>query len=208
MMVKHGPHCPPGVSCSLEVQTWFESFNSTFPFLYFSLLRRVSSSQGISMALKRKRASSPSSSVSGGDFEDSQTSMASAPGRKRRRTSNIPTVDPVTLIELGGSGWSHRRRCLERFPLVCRLLSAMNCTTQSETIKTTRAGCCVSSSSELRRGGEECSSFTFHHLDMLDNLHFCVSGINRITTTLCLSPSTWWRSSRSWRWRSMMTSIS
>ncbi|XP_078804069.1 protein polybromo-1 isoform X3 [Oryzias latipes] len=49
------------------------------------------------MALKRKRALSPSSSVSGGDFEDSQTSVASGPGRKRRRTSNIPTVDPIAV---------------------------------------------------------------------------------------------------------------
>lgn len=56
------------------------------------------------MALKRKRALSPSSSVSGGDFEDSQTSVASGPGRKRRRTSNIPTVDPVIFIPLGGDG--------------------------------------------------------------------------------------------------------
>lgn len=47
------------------------------------------------MALKRRRATSPSSSVSGGDFEDSQTSSLSSTGRKRRRISNIPTVDPV-----------------------------------------------------------------------------------------------------------------
>lgn len=50
------------------------------------------------MALKRRRATSPSSSVSGGDFDDSQTSsLVSSIGRKRRRTSNIPTVDPVIL---------------------------------------------------------------------------------------------------------------
>lgn len=48
------------------------------------------------MALKRRRATSPSSSVSGGDFDDNQTSsLVSSIGRKRRRTSNIPTVDPV-----------------------------------------------------------------------------------------------------------------
>ncbi|XP_034553548.1 protein polybromo-1 isoform X6 [Notolabrus celidotus] len=50
------------------------------------------------MALKRRRATSPSSSVSGGDFEDSQTSsLVSSIGRKRRRTSNIPTVDPIAV---------------------------------------------------------------------------------------------------------------
>lgn len=50
------------------------------------------------MALKRRRATSPSSSVSGGDFDDSQaSSLVPSFGRKRRRTSNIPTVDPVIL---------------------------------------------------------------------------------------------------------------
>uniref|UniRef100_A0A7N6AKL2 Protein polybromo-1 n=1 Tax=Anabas testudineus TaxID=64144 RepID=A0A7N6AKL2_ANATE len=50
------------------------------------------------MALKRRRTTSPSSSVSGGDFDDSQTSpLVSSIGRKRRRTSNIPTVDPIAV---------------------------------------------------------------------------------------------------------------
>ncbi|KAF7670169.1 hypothetical protein LDENG_00068220 [Lucifuga dentata] len=50
------------------------------------------------MALKRRRATSPSSSVSGGDFDDSQpSSLISSIGRKRRRTSNIPTVDPIAV---------------------------------------------------------------------------------------------------------------
>uniref|UniRef100_A0A3B5KLT0 Protein polybromo-1 n=1 Tax=Xiphophorus couchianus TaxID=32473 RepID=A0A3B5KLT0_9TELE len=49
------------------------------------------------MALKRRRATSPSSSVSGGDFDNSQTSLVSSIGRKRRRTSNIPTVDPIAV---------------------------------------------------------------------------------------------------------------
>uniref|UniRef100_A0A3Q3XI85 Protein polybromo-1 n=1 Tax=Mola mola TaxID=94237 RepID=A0A3Q3XI85_MOLML len=50
------------------------------------------------MALKRRRATSPSSSVSGGDFDDNQTSsFMSSIGRKRRRTSNIPTVDPIAV---------------------------------------------------------------------------------------------------------------
>lgn len=63
------------------------------------------------MALKRRRATSPSSSVSGGDFEDSQTSSLSSTGRKRRRISNIPTVDPVMFcflyarqVVVGGGG--------------------------------------------------------------------------------------------------------
>uniref|UniRef100_A0A8C2XC10 Protein polybromo-1 n=1 Tax=Cyclopterus lumpus TaxID=8103 RepID=A0A8C2XC10_CYCLU len=47
---------------------------------------------------KRRRATSPSSSVSGGDFDDSQTSsLVSSIGRKRKRTSNIPTVDPIAV---------------------------------------------------------------------------------------------------------------
>ncbi|XP_030231386.1 protein polybromo-1 isoform X1 [Gadus morhua] len=50
------------------------------------------------MALKKKRTSSPSSSVSGGDFEDSQPSLlVSSAGRKRRRISSIPTVDPIAV---------------------------------------------------------------------------------------------------------------
>lgn len=53
------------------------------------------------MALKRRRATSPSSSVSGGDFDDSLTStLLSSIGRKRRRTSNIPTVDPVIFFQI------------------------------------------------------------------------------------------------------------
>ncbi|XP_015202662.1 protein polybromo-1 isoform X2 [Lepisosteus oculatus] len=49
------------------------------------------------MGSKRRRATSPSSSISGGDFDDAQTSTP-GPGssRKRRRASNIPTVDPVS----------------------------------------------------------------------------------------------------------------
>uniref|UniRef100_A0A8C5FBT8 Polybromo 1, like n=1 Tax=Gadus morhua TaxID=8049 RepID=A0A8C5FBT8_GADMO len=46
------------------------------------------------MSSKRRRATSPSSSVSGGgDLDDASSTPGS--GRKRRRTSNIPTVDPV-----------------------------------------------------------------------------------------------------------------
>lgn len=55
-------------------------------------------SKGIaSMGSKRRRATSPSSSVSGGDFDEGQTSNSTPViGRKRRRASNIPTVDPVS----------------------------------------------------------------------------------------------------------------
>ncbi|TSV54868.1 Protein polybromo-1 [Bagarius yarrelli] len=49
------------------------------------------------MGSKRRRATSPSSSVSGGDFEDSQPGPTSSSGRKRRRTANIPTVDPIAV---------------------------------------------------------------------------------------------------------------
>ncbi|XP_015202665.1 protein polybromo-1 isoform X5 [Lepisosteus oculatus] len=50
------------------------------------------------MGSKRRRATSPSSSISGGDFDDAQTSTP-GPGssRKRRRASNIPTVDPIAV---------------------------------------------------------------------------------------------------------------
>ncbi|KAG7247086.1 hypothetical protein CRUP_018988, partial [Coryphaenoides rupestris] len=45
------------------------------------------------MAFKKRRTTSPSSSVSGGDFEDSQPSLlVSSAGRKRRRISSIPTI--------------------------------------------------------------------------------------------------------------------
>uniref|UniRef100_A0A8C7GT76 Bromo domain-containing protein n=1 Tax=Oncorhynchus kisutch TaxID=8019 RepID=A0A8C7GT76_ONCKI len=50
------------------------------------------------MGSKRRRARFPSSSVSERDFEDGQpSSSASSVGRKRRRTSNIPTVDPIAV---------------------------------------------------------------------------------------------------------------
>ncbi|XP_052425229.1 protein polybromo-1 isoform X1 [Carassius gibelio] len=49
------------------------------------------------MGSKRRRATSPSSSVSGGDFEDSQTTSIPSTSRKRRRTTNIPTVDPIAV---------------------------------------------------------------------------------------------------------------
>uniref|UniRef100_A0A8C2XLA7 Protein polybromo-1 n=1 Tax=Cyclopterus lumpus TaxID=8103 RepID=A0A8C2XLA7_CYCLU len=60
--------------------------------------RETLPARGLVMALKRRRATSPSSSVSGGDFDDSQTSsLVSSIGRKRKRTSNIPTVDPIAV---------------------------------------------------------------------------------------------------------------
>uniref|UniRef100_A0A8C8LSH2 Protein polybromo-1 n=1 Tax=Oncorhynchus tshawytscha TaxID=74940 RepID=A0A8C8LSH2_ONCTS len=48
------------------------------------------------MSSKRRRATSPSSSVSGGDFDDASSSTPGS-GRKRRRPSNVPTVDPITV---------------------------------------------------------------------------------------------------------------
>ncbi|XP_051483157.1 protein polybromo-1 isoform X3 [Apus apus] len=50
------------------------------------------------MGSKRRRATSPSSSVSGGDFDDSHHSTnVPGPSRKRRRLSNLPTVDPIAV---------------------------------------------------------------------------------------------------------------
>jgi hypothetical protein len=50
-----------------------------------------------SMGSKRRRATSPSSSVSG-DFDDGHHSVPTpGPSRKRRRLSNLPTVDPVSI---------------------------------------------------------------------------------------------------------------
>uniref|UniRef100_A0AAR2JX71 Protein polybromo-1 n=1 Tax=Pygocentrus nattereri TaxID=42514 RepID=A0AAR2JX71_PYGNA len=49
------------------------------------------------MGSKRRRATSPSSSVSGGDFEDSQPASMPSTSRKRRRIANIPTVDPIAV---------------------------------------------------------------------------------------------------------------
>ncbi|XP_071406638.1 protein polybromo-1 isoform X4 [Pithys albifrons albifrons] len=51
-----------------------------------------------SMGSKRRRATSPSSSVSGGDFDDAHHSTNTpGPSRKRRRLSNLPTVDPIAV---------------------------------------------------------------------------------------------------------------
>uniref|UniRef100_A0A2K6M4D7 Protein polybromo-1 n=1 Tax=Rhinopithecus bieti TaxID=61621 RepID=A0A2K6M4D7_RHIBE len=49
------------------------------------------------MGSKRRRATSPSSSVSG-DFDDGHHSVSTpGPSRKRRRLSNLPTVDPIAV---------------------------------------------------------------------------------------------------------------
>ncbi|XP_056660902.1 protein polybromo-1 isoform X34 [Monodelphis domestica] len=50
-----------------------------------------------SMGSKRRRATSPSSSISG-DFDDGHHSVPTpGPSRKRRRLSNLPTVDPIAV---------------------------------------------------------------------------------------------------------------
>ncbi|XP_054550585.1 protein polybromo-1 isoform X22 [Talpa occidentalis] len=50
-----------------------------------------------SMGSKRRRATSPSSSVSG-DFDDGHHAVSTpGPSRKRRRLSNLPTVDPIAV---------------------------------------------------------------------------------------------------------------
>ncbi|XP_028907006.1 protein polybromo-1 isoform X6 [Ornithorhynchus anatinus] len=49
------------------------------------------------MGTKRRRATSPSSSISG-DFDDGHHSAHTpGPSRKRRRLSNLPTVDPIAV---------------------------------------------------------------------------------------------------------------
>ncbi|XP_021566552.1 protein polybromo-1 isoform X5 [Carlito syrichta] len=49
------------------------------------------------MGSKRRRATSPSSSVSG-EFDDGHHSVSTpGPSRKRRRLSNLPTVDPIAV---------------------------------------------------------------------------------------------------------------
>lgn len=131
--------------------------------------------QGLTMALKRRRATSPSSSVSGGDFDDNHTSSSmSSVGRKRRRTSNIPTVDPVilsvhlTIFHCCGEFYLLQSLdCLtlyslsiivESFP--CRSQFVMSSTTQSEITRTTREGCCASCSSEPPNEGEEMNEWS------------------------------------------------
>lgn len=113
------------------------------------------------MGSKRRRATSPSSSVSGGDFEDSQTTSIPSTSRKRRRTTNIPTVDPVSsLSSVMAPLFLLSLQML--LVVVChslsfiphRLLCVTSCTTLSETIRTIRAGCCVNSSSEHQREGQ------------------------------------------------------
>ncbi|XP_044158019.1 protein polybromo-1 isoform X3 [Bufo gargarizans] len=50
------------------------------------------------MSSKRRRATSPSSSVSGGDFDDSpHTTSTPSSGRKRRRLATVPNVDPIAV---------------------------------------------------------------------------------------------------------------
>ncbi|XP_056380136.1 protein polybromo-1 isoform X13 [Hyla sarda] len=50
------------------------------------------------MSSKRRRATSPSSSVSGGDFDDSpHTTSTPNSGRKRRRLATVPNVDPIAV---------------------------------------------------------------------------------------------------------------
>ncbi|XP_077134269.1 protein polybromo-1 isoform X7 [Ranitomeya variabilis] len=52
------------------------------------------------MSSKRRRATSPSSSVSGGDFDDSpHTTSTPNSGRKRRRLANVSNVDPVAVCQ-------------------------------------------------------------------------------------------------------------
>ncbi|XP_069499275.1 protein polybromo-1 isoform X3 [Ambystoma mexicanum] len=50
------------------------------------------------MGSKRRRATSPSSSASGGDFDDGHlSSSAPGPSRKKKRLSDLPIVDPIAV---------------------------------------------------------------------------------------------------------------
>ncbi|XP_029455310.1 protein polybromo-1 isoform X6 [Rhinatrema bivittatum] len=50
------------------------------------------------MGSKRRRATSPSSSISGGDYDDGHHSTSTpGPSRKRRKLSSLPTVDPIAV---------------------------------------------------------------------------------------------------------------
>lgn len=53
----------------------------------------------MSASSKRRRATSPSSSVSGGADLDDISSSTPASGRKRKRISNVPPVDTVNTRE-------------------------------------------------------------------------------------------------------------
>lgn len=55
---------------------------------------RVVFNRYVSMGSKRRRATSPSSSASGGDFDDA-TSSTPVSGWKRRRAATAPSVDQV-----------------------------------------------------------------------------------------------------------------
>ena len=124
------------------------------------------------MSTKRRRATSPSSSVSGGgDLDDASSTPGS--GRKRRRTSNIPTVDPVHEPHIfSGPRQCYGFRHLVEFIVVLtcwvtnficliitcpksppRFLYATSCLTPSGTTRMTKEGSFVNSSSGFQREG-------------------------------------------------------
>ncbi|XP_023403401.1 protein polybromo-1 isoform X3 [Loxodonta africana] len=77
-----------GDQLNLVAESKFKNKNMTNYFLQKKL---------DSMGSKRRRATSPSSSVSG-DFDDGHHSVSTpGPSRKRRRLSNLPTVDPIAV---------------------------------------------------------------------------------------------------------------
>lgn len=53
----------------------------------------------MSASSKRRRATSPSSSVSGGADLDDISSSTPASGRRRKRISNVPPVDTVNTLD-------------------------------------------------------------------------------------------------------------
>lgn len=172
------------------------------------------------MALKRRRATSPSSSVSGGDFDDNHTSSSmSSVGRKRRRTSNIPTVDPVILsvhhFPLHLSSTKSRLFDIIRLVRNCWILSLQIavCHELYNTIRDYkddqgRMLCELFIRAPKRRWGNEWVVISSINLTNRPNkrdntnlrhrkqISVFLTGINLTTTMWCLSLLTWWRSSR------------
>lgn len=116
------------------------------------------------MSAKRRRATSPCSSVSGGGDHDDNSSSTPGSGRKRRKISNVPPVDTVKLAFLAC-------KCLWKtttasslhvevaigifylFILPFRLLFVMSCSMLSKTIRIITGGNFVKFSFGCQNGG-------------------------------------------------------
>lgn len=118
----------------------------------------MSSTGTVSMGSKRRRATSPSSSASGGDFDDATSSTPVSGWKRRRASSTAPSVDQVSAWGSNYLLWHTVQittLILSVFLLcfIFRLLCAMNCTTLSEITKTIKADRSASSLFVYQRGG-------------------------------------------------------